>query len=70
MALVKREKIMKIQDITFSMGRDFSAVMVCEHCGATHKITSGYDDHYYHSKVIQAMACRKCGKNREGVIGE
>lgn len=57
---------MKIQDITSESGNDFSAIMVCEHCGVTHKITSGYHDNFYHTKVIPAMTCKLCGLNRAG----
>lgn len=59
---------MKIQTITSESGRDFSAVMECEHCGGTHKITSGYHDTFYHTRVIPDMTCNGCGKNRSGVV--
>ena len=49
-------------------GNDFSATMECEHCGNTQKITTGYHDNFYHTKVIPAMTCAGCGKNRDGVI--
>ena len=42
--------------------RDFEAIMECEHCGNTEKLTSGYDDAYYHNSVIPEMKCEKCGK--------
>lgn len=58
---------MRIKKYTFVMGNDFAAIMVCEHCGGTQKLTSGYHDNYYHTKVIPAMTCRKCGKNRDGI---
>ena len=61
---------MKIQKYLDSMGNDFSAIMECEHCGKTHKLTTGYDDGYYHRKVIPAMTCKSCGKNRAGEIPE
>lgn len=57
---------MKIKEITFQMGNDFSAIMVCEHCGHTGELTRGYNDGYYHSRVIPAMTCKACGKNRAG----
>lgn len=53
---------MKIKKIISQHRRDFSAIMECEHCGATEKLTSGYDDAYYHSEVIPKMKCKKCGK--------
>jgi hypothetical protein len=59
---------MKIQKITFELGSDFSAIMECEHCQATQTLISGYHDNYYHTKVIPAMTCKKCGRNRNGEI--
>ena len=53
---------MRIKKITSQNRRDFRAIMVCEHCNATEKLNSGYDDAYYHNKVIPAMKCEKCGK--------
>jgi C4-type Zn-finger protein len=61
---------MKIRNITSESGNDFSAIMECEHCEATHKITSGYHDNFYHTRVIPAMTCKACGKNRDGVVPE
>lgn len=59
---------MKIQTILSEYRNDFSALMVCEHCGKTHKITSGYHDNYYHTQVIPSMHCKSCGKNRAGML--
>jgi len=59
---------MFIQKITFEMGRDFHAVMACEHCNGTQDMKHGYDDMHFHSKVIPAMCCKACGKNRDGVV--
>jgi hypothetical protein len=59
---------MRIQRITSEMGSDFRAVMECEHCGGTQDQTTGYHDNYYHTRVIPAMTCKACGKNREGEI--
>jgi hypothetical protein len=61
---------MKIQRITFQMGNDFAAIMECEHCGAAQELKTGYNDNYYHSRVIPAMTCRACGRNRAGVVPE
>lgn len=61
---------MKIQRITSMMRNDFSAIMECEHCGATQELNSGYNDGYYHERVIPAMTCKACGKNRLGVVPE
>jgi ribosomal protein L37AE/L43A len=52
---------MKIQTIESQHRRDFVAIYECEHCGHTHK-ASGYDDAYFHHKVIPVMECGKCGK--------
>jgi len=57
---------MKIKQITSQYRNDFSAVMVCEHCQHEQKLTSGYDDDYYHLSVIPAMKCESCGCDREG----
>lgn len=60
---------MKIKEITFEMGNDFYAIMECEHCGHEQKNEAGYNDGFYHTRVIPAMDCKKCGKNREGNPG-
>lgn len=57
---------MKIKDITWQLHNDFYALMVCEHCGHEQEIKSGYDDEYYHTRVIPKMVCKKCSKNRDG----
>ena len=57
---------MEIKEITFAMGNDFHADMVCEHCGNVQKLNSGYHDGFYHNKVIPAMTCKACGRNRDG----
>lgn len=61
---------MKIKEIHSQHRNDFTATMECEHCSATTKLTSGYDDDYYHSQVIPAMFCASCGKNRSGLAKE
>jgi len=45
--------------------RDFTALYVCEHCGAE-KTDRGYDDRYFHETVIPSMACDACGKTAAG----
>jgi hypothetical protein len=55
----------KIKSITFQLRNDFSAILECEHCTATQTLKSGYNDPYYHNKVIPAIKCNKCGKVRE-----
>ena len=53
---------MRIEKITSQNRRDFTADMICEHCGSKDKLKSGYDDHNYHSNVIPKMKCSSCGK--------
>lgn len=57
---------MKIAKITFEIGLDFHADLQCEHCNATQHIKTGYHDAYYHSRVIPAITCVACGRNRAG----
>lgn len=57
---------MKIHRIISEHRNDFTAIMVCEHCGHEQLNNSGYHDNYYHTKVIPAMSCNKCGKDRSG----
>ena len=57
---------MKIKEILSEYRNDFSAVLVCEHCGSTQRINSGYHDNNYHTRVIPGMFCRACRLNRAG----
>lgn len=57
---------MKLITITLEQGNDFTGVLECEHCGKTERLTSGYHDTYYHTKVIPSIRCRSCGKDRAG----
>ena len=57
---------MKIEKITFEMGSDFHAVLVCEHCKATQQLRSGYHDNFYHTQVMPSIKCAACGKDRMG----
>lgn len=57
---------MKIKEIKSESGNDFTAIMVCEYCNREAKLTSGYHDSFYHTKVIPAMRCIECGKDRLG----
>lgn len=59
---------MKIKTITGESRNDFAATMECEHCGHKQNITTGYHDNFYHTKVIPAMTCKSCGKNRSGEV--
>ena len=53
---------MRIKEILSQHRRDFTAILVCEHCGYEEKLDTGYDDDYYHSTVIPSMVCKKCGE--------
>lgn len=57
---------MKIKKYTYQSGNDFCAEMICEHCGHTVELKSGYHDAFYHEHVIPSMICKECGKNRAG----
>ncbi len=52
---------MKIKKVLSQHRRDFRAIYECEHCGETTKAI-GYDDSYFHNKVIPKMKCASCGK--------
>ena len=58
---------MKISEMLSEHRNDFSAMLICEHCGSKQKLTSGYHDNYYHTKVLPAIPCEKCGRDRSGV---
>lgn len=53
---------MNIYKITSRSRRDFTAILVCEHCENTQELDSGYDDNYYHLNVIPKIKCEKCDK--------
>lgn len=58
---------MKILEILDQHRNDFRAMLECEHCKHQQKLTSGYDDAYYHNEVLpKGIFCQKCGKNRVG----
>ena len=59
---------MKIQRMTSISRNDFTAIMECEFCGGTQELKTGYDDGYYHERVIPAMTCHACGRTRGGSI--
>ena len=51
---------MYIKQIISRSRRDFTALYECAECG--YKIVRvGYDDEYFHSKVIPTMGCKGCG---------
>ena len=61
---------MIIKRITDRLGRDFSAVIECEHCGHEQVLKTGYNDSYYHDRVIPAMKCAACGKRAREIVSE
>ena len=61
---------MKIREITFQLGNDFHANLECEHCPSTQSLDGGYNDDYFHKKVVPAITCKACGKNSAGEVPE
>jgi len=59
---------MKIESITWQHGNDFEAILICEHCENKQKLKYGYNDSYYHSKVLPSITCSECKKDRSGNI--
>jgi hypothetical protein len=59
---------MRILEYTAEMGNDFMAILVCEHCGNRQKLQYGYHDRHYHTRVIPAITCQACHKNRSGIV--
>lgn len=55
---------MRIVEITSQIRRDFRAIFECEHCGKTES-GKGYDDDFFHRKVIPEMVCKECGKKAD-----
>jgi len=53
---------MKIQEIKSQSRRDFTALMVCEHCKNNQLLEGGYDDDFFHTEVIPNIKCKKCAK--------
>jgi hypothetical protein len=61
---------MKIKKVIDRIRYDFSAILQCEHCENEQRLGTGYDDIFYHERVIPEITCKECGKNRSGVIPE
>ena len=57
---------MEIKEILSQHRNDFTATLVCEHCGHEQKLTSGYDDAFYHDRVLPSLICKACDKDRAG----
>jgi len=53
---------MIIKQITTQYRRDFSAILICEHCNHEQFLNSGYDDDNFHKNVIPKIACNGCGE--------
>ena len=58
---------MKIKKFIWQHSRDYSAIMVCEHCNHEQKDEYGYDDANYHENVIPKIKCQGCGKTRQDI---
>ncbi len=59
---------MRILDLSGSLGRDLYGKLQCEHCNAIEKLSGGYDDSYWHNRVLPSFHCKSCGKNRAGEV--
>ena len=53
---------MKIKEILWQHRNDFTAVIECEHCGSCQSLNNGYNDNFYHTKVLPSIPCKKCTK--------
>lgn len=49
---------------------DFSAIIMCEHCGFRHVLKNGYHDANYHDNIIPEKICPSCRKDRGGIEHE
>jgi len=56
---------MFVSSVTDTINNDFYCIYECEHCHHKQK-GYGYNDSYFHDKVIPSKTCPECGKNREG----
>jgi uncharacterized Zn finger protein len=54
--------IMKIKKIISQHRRDFNATLICENCEYEQELRGGYDDDFYHTKVIPSIKCGNCGE--------
>lgn len=61
---------MFIEKILTQHRNDFTATLKCEHCESSQKLTTGYNDHFYHACVIPEIGCDSCGKRRDGAGGQ
>ena len=61
---------MKIKEVTWQHRNDFHAILEREHCHDVQILKTGYNDEYYHNRVLPAITCIHCDKNRFGEIPE
>lgn len=59
---------MKIISLRDGNGRDLYGMIQCEHCNVEDKLSGGYNDSFWHDKVLPAFHCKSCGKNRNGEL--
>ena len=59
---------MKIISLDQGNGRDLYGMMKCEHCNTSARLSGGYNDAFWHEKVLPAFHCKECGKNRAGEL--
>ena len=55
---------MKIETILTQYRRDFTAIYICEICGAK-ETNRGYDDRNFHDNILPDMPCKACGRSRK-----
>lgn len=54
---------MRLIHKTSQYRRDFNGILKCQNCNHKQELKGGYDDAYYHQKVIPAIKCKKCDKS-------
>lgn len=59
---------MKIHKLENGNGRDLYGTLECEHCAAHEPLRGGYNDGFWHTRVLPAFHCKTCGKNRAGEL--
>lgn len=61
---------MKLKFVKPTSSRDLYGKVECEHCGTEAELRGGYDDGFWHDKVLPAWHCKveTCGKNRAGEL--
>ncbi|KKK84158.1 hypothetical protein LCGC14_2786180 [marine sediment metagenome] len=55
---------MKIKTVLYQHRRDTKNLYICEHC-SYEEVGTGYDDIYFHEKVIPEMVCKQCGEKAD-----